>query len=328
MPSQTLSGTQLSLTALQESDQQAFERLLSSMLKKDIDPSGFTRGAVTVDATDGNYANTPVSVARAKANVSLWPYQGNQSIRYRRISMAALKTRFGSTIRADLPTTTRKLMQIFMTANGLFDRSAQVVDAPVPAVGNVTITFTAGQFLLYGGTAFAVKPFQRQLKDVIKDTTLPGFRVVGDFSNADKTRLMDQMTADNTANLPYPLEPALTTFGAPTKLTGYRYDNTKIRATATGDGYYLGYVDLIYTRYDFGWSTNGSQFLVTGPSTPTTAYMIAQVAAQTGFPITLADVNVQSYPPVASGQVDTLTITFKDANLRYTGELTIDYKAN
>ncbi|MNB72882.1 hypothetical protein D3C87_1085020 [compost metagenome] len=328
MPSQTLSGTQLSLTALQESDQAAFEHLLSTMLKSGIDPSAFSYATPTVDPVDGNYANTLVKVAREKANVSLWPYSAQQSIRYRRIGMPAMKTRFGGTIRADLPTTTRKLMEIFLTSNGLYDRSAQFVDAPVSAVGNVTITCNAGQFLLYGATSFAVKPKQRQLVDVIKDTTIPGFRVLSDFTPVAKTRLMDQMTADNTANLPYPLEPAMTTFGNPTKISGYRYDNTSIKATAAGDGYYLGTVDLIYTRYDFGWSTNGAQFLVTGPSVPTIAYMVAQVALQTGFPITAADVNAQTYPSVPSGQVDTLTITFKDTNLRYTGELTIDYKAN
>ncbi|MNO07828.1 hypothetical protein D3C81_2301920 [compost metagenome] len=56
--------------------------------------------------------------------------------------------------------------------------------------------------------------------------------------------------------------------------------------------------------------------------------MINAVAAQTGFPIVLADVDIQTYASVPSGQVDTLTITFKAANLRYAGELTIDYKAN
>jgi hypothetical protein len=217
-------------------------------------------------------------------------------------------------------------MRIYLTSNGLFDRSGQVVDQPVTAVGNQTITFTPGQFMLYGGAAFAIKPKQRQLVDVIKETTLVGFRELGYFSNDPKERLLNQMQADNP--LPYPLEPALTSFGEPIKISGYRYDNTQIRATATGDGYYLGDVDLVYTRYDFGWSTNGSQFLVNGPSVPTTAYMVAQVALQTGFPITVQDVNVQSYPTIPSGTLETLTITFKDDNLRYTGELTIDYKAN
>jgi len=328
MPSQTLNGTQLSLTALQESDQEAFEHLLSTLLKKDIDPSGFERGAVTADPTDAQYATTPVKVARDKAHVSLWPHSDSQTIRYRRLAMAALKARFGTTIRADLPTTTRKLMQIFLTSNGLYDRSEQVVDAPVTVVGNQTITVNPGQFLLYGGTSFTIKPKQRQLVDVIVDTTLVGFRTVGYFSNDPKTRLLDQMASDNGPTLLYPLEPALTSFGVPEKISGYQYDNTKIRATATGDGYYLGSVDLVYTRYDFGWSQNGAQFLVQGPSKPTTLYMVQQVALQTGFPIAVADVITQTYANVPSGEVETLTIAFRDDNLRFTGELTIDYKAN
>lgn len=328
MPSQTLSGTQLSLVALQGSDQEAFESLLSTLLKKDIDPSGFEHGVVTADATDAQYANTLVQVVREKSHVSMWPYQGTQSIRYRRLTMAALKARFGATIRADLPTTTQKLMSIYLTSNGLFDRGDQVVDEPVTVAAAKTITFKPGLFLAYGGSSFTIKPKQRQLVDVIKETTLVGFREVDYFSNPAKDRLINQMGADNGPTLPYPLEPLLTSFSVPEKISGYRYDNTKIVATASGDGFYLGAVELIYTRYDFGWSTNGSQFLVNGPSVPTVAYMVAQVALQTGFPITAADVNAQSYPSIPSGQVETLTVTFKDDNLRYTGELTIDYKAN
>ncbi|MOA42431.1 hypothetical protein D3C78_1644780 [compost metagenome] len=134
-------------------------------------------------------------------------------------------------------------------------------------------------------------------------------------------------TANNTS-LPYPLEPALMTFGDPQKVSGYRYDNTTITVSAVGDGFYLGSVELTYSRYDFGWSQGGAQFLVNGPGTPTTQYMLNAVAQQTGFPIVLADVNIETYPPVPSGELSTLTITFKDTNLRYTGELTIDYRAN
>ncbi|MNF18122.1 hypothetical protein D3C80_2220240 [compost metagenome] len=49
---------------------------------------------------------------------------------------------------------------------------------------------------------------------------------------------------------------------------------------------------------------------------------------QTGFPIAVADVITQTYANVPSGEVETLTIAFRDDNLRFTGELTIDYKAN
>lgn len=326
MTSQTLNGTQLALTALQVSDEEAFKQLLSTLLKNSADSAGFEYSDVTADPTDPKYATALVKVNRDEAHVSLWPYQEAQSIRYKRIPVAALGERFGTTIRADLPTTTRELMRIFLTSNGLADRSEQVVDQPVSATGNQTFVVNPGQFLLWGSAPFLIKPKQRQLVDVIKETTLLGFRELGYFSNDPKERLLNQMQADNP--LPYPLEPALTSFGAPLKISGYRYDNTQIRATATGDGFYLGEVDLVYTRYDFGWSTNGSQFLVNGPSVPTIQYMVQQVALQTGFPITAADVNAQSFPTIPSGSLETLTITFKEDSLRYTGELTIDYKAN
>lgn len=326
MTLQILSGSTLALTALQVSDQEAFKQLLNTMLKSGVDSSGFEFDDVTPDPTDPTYATASVKVNRDQANVALWPYQGAQPIRYRRLPMTALKARFGATIRADLPTTTQELMRIYLTSNGLEDRSAQVVNEPVTAVGEHAIAFSANQFLIWGSVPFTIKPKQRQLVDVIKETTLVGFRELGYFSNDPKERLLNQMQADNT--LPYPLEPALTSFDTPIKISGYRYDNTQIRATATGDGFYLGDVDLVYTRYDFGWSTNGSQFLVNGPSVPTIQYMVAQVALQTGFPITVQDVNAQSYPSVPSGSLETLTITFKEDNLRYTGELTIDYKAN
>ncbi|MNZ78921.1 hypothetical protein D3C78_975140 [compost metagenome] len=280
-----------------------------------------------IDA-DPQYALTAVSVDRSKADVALWGYQNSLDIRYRRISLDALKAKYGSVIRADVPTTAKELMAVYLSANGLADRSTQVVDRPITALGNVSLQIADGQFMLYGTSTFTLKPKQRQLVDVIKDTTLNGFRAVGDFTGTATARLIANMGTENTASLPYPLEPALLTFGVPEKVSGYRYDNTKIKVTASGDGYYLGTVDLIYSRYDFGWSQGGAQFLVQGPSIPTTQYMINAVAAQTGFPIVLADVDIQTYASVPSGQVDTLTITFKAANLRYAGELTIDYKAN
>ncbi|MNO14072.1 hypothetical protein D3C76_37130 [compost metagenome] len=327
MASQILSGAEFTLAALKESDQEAFQRLLGSLLKVGIDPSGFQYGPIRVEA-DTQYAKTAVSINRSRADISLWGYQNAQDIRYRRIALSALKSKYGSTIRADAPTTTKELMSIFCHANGLHDRSDQVVDAPVSAIGNVTLQFKAGQFLMYGSDTFAFKPKQRQLVDVLKDTTVNGFRAAADFTPTPQALLISQMQADNAATLPYPLEPARITFGTPTKISGYRYDNTTIPVTYSGDGYYLGTVTLTYSRYDFGWSQGGAQFLVQGPSIPTTQYMINAVVAQTGLPIALADVNVETYASVPSGAVETLTITFKGTNLRYTGELTIDYKAN
>lgn len=326
MTSQILNGTQLTLTALQESDQAVFERVLGRMLKSGIDPAAFTRGTVRKDPAAADYAFCDVTVAREKANVSLWPYQGTQQIRYKRVGLPALAARFGTVVRADTPISARELFATYLTANGLYDRSKDIVDKQITAFGNVTFNVTEGDnFLLYGTTTLTFKPKQRQLVDVIKDTKLLGFRVVTDFAPLPKQVFVNQVTADNA--LLYPLEMNLLTLGTPQKLSGYQYDNTKIKLTATGDGSYLGSVDLTYTRYDFGWSTNGAQLLVTGPTKPTTAYMVSKVFELTGFPVSVDDVVVETYANVPVGTVETLTITFKADNLRYAGELTIDYKA-
>jgi len=296
------------------------------MLKSGSDPAAFTRGTVTKDPAAADYAFCNVSVAREKADVSLWPYQGSQQIRWKRVSLASLAARFGTVIRADTPISAKELFSIYTSANGLADRSKDIVDKQITAFGTVTLNVAEGDnFLLYGSTTFTFKPKQRQLVDVIKDTTLAGFRLVTDFAPVPKQVFMNQIAADNA--LLYPLEPNLLTLGTPSKVSGYQYDNTKIRLTASGDGYYLGSVDLVYTRYDFGWSTQGSQLLVSGPTKPTTAYMVSKVFELTGFPVTVDDVIVETYPNVAVGTVETLTITFKANNLRYAGELTIDYKA-
>lgn len=327
MPSQILNGAQLTLVALQESDQEAFQRLLGSLLKTGYDPTGFQHGPITADPDDAEYANAEVSVDRRKANIAYWAYQDSIPIRYRRIALEALKSRFGSVIRADLPVSKKELMAIYCASNGLYNRSDQIVDEMVMDLGATDLIIRDGQFLIYGQAAFEIKPFQRQLVDVIQLTTLNGFRTTDDFDSSAIELLFDQLSTGNQPSLPYPLESGLLTWGVPIKVGGYRYDNTSIEVEAFGDGYYLGKQTLIYTRFDFGWSTQGAQFLVDGPSTPTTTNMITSVSNQSGFPISLDDVVIESYDPVPSGELVTLTVFFKEESLRYTGELTIDYRA-
>ena len=327
MSSQTLNGSQLTLTALQESDQEAFKRLLSTLLKANIDPSAFVYSGVVTDPTDSEYAKLSCSIAREKAHISLWPYQDSQTLKYKRVGLPALKDMLGGTVRADLPTTVREMMSIYLTGAGLHDRSDQFQDTAVTGFGAVQVSVSPEQFLIYGATTLTLKPKQRQLPIVLPILEIPGFRELSDFSLDWKRVLIADLDEVNATTLPYNLELEWLSFDTPKKISGYRYNNTTISMTSFGEGYYLGTVDVTYTRYDFGWATEGSQFLVQGPEIPTTQYMLSKVAAITGFPLTVEDVILTTYPKVTKGGLSTLTIVFKENNLRYTGELTIDYKA-
>lgn len=328
MPLQTLNSAQLALAALQESDQEAFKRLLGLLLKPTVDPASFKHDAVIMDTNDPDYATTNVSIDRNKAHVSMWGYRDNQSIRFRRVSLEAIKERFGSIIRADLPATKQELLNIILSANGLYKRGYQVIDDTVAEHGEIDFEIQPGQFLLHGQTSFEVKPYQRQLQDVIVTGTIPGFRAAGDFEWFVE-RLLSTQLIDANQELMYPLEAQWLAWGSsPVKLSGYRYDNTSITVTAFGEGYYLGEYTVIYTRYDFGWANLGNQYLVDGPTRPTTQHMLDAISQQTGIPVGIDDVVVETYDLVPVGEVQTLTIFFKEDNLRFTGELTVDYRAN
>lgn len=327
MTSQTLNGPALTAAALKESDQEAFERLLGGMLKAGINPSAFEHGPITVDPASAEHAKTDVWVSRNKAHISLWGYRNSLPIRYRRVTLEAVKNRYGSVIRADLPTTKQALMSIYFHENQLHDRSAQILDGEVAELGQVAVAVEPNAFLLYGETAFTVKPLQRQLSNVITNRMLDGFRALSDFDPTPYERLITQLGLANAESLPFPLEPDLLRLGTPAVKGGYARDNTSIVVTGFGDGYYLGDVQLTYTRLDFGWATGGNQHYVEGPETPTTAYMLSAVSAATGYPLTLDDVIVETYPKVAKGSLETLTVFFKADCLRYVGELTIDYRA-
>jgi len=272
-------------------------------------------------------ATTQVSVARNKAHISVWPYTAPIDIQYKRISLPALKARYGEVIRADLPSTTRELVSIYLHSNGLFDRSEQFADGPVSQLGSLTLAVEGDQFLIHGIADFVIKPLQRFLAQVIKVTTVNGFRSVNDFQTDATAELLTQVQALNTTTLPYEFEPPRMTLSTPLKLNSRAEDNTSITVTASGDGYYLGDVTVVYSRYDFGWGAGGSQHYMEGPSLPTTQYMVAEVERLTGFPVSLDDVEIETYANVALGELATLTIFFKAESLRYTGELTIDYRA-
>jgi hypothetical protein len=325
MSLQILSGAQVTQHALRESDQEAFKRLLGFLLKPGVDPGAFKYSDIQGDVIDLDVTTANVSIDRRKANIDLWARQDDVAIKYRRTSLEAIKQRFGGVIRADLPATKQELLSIYLTGHGLYDRGAQAIDGNVLEIGNLTLEINEGEFLVYGLTTFELKPFQRQLDDILVNKKILGFRTSADFEWNPTDLLSDQLSSLNEG-IPYPLEPELMSYGTPVKLSGYRYDNTSIEVTAFGDGFYLGTTALIYTRFDFGWANVGSQYLVDGPTRPTASWMLSAISEQTGLPLSLDDIVVEAYDELEPGIVQTLTIFFKEDNLRYAGELTIDYR--
>ncbi len=327
MTSSILNGPSNTQAALQENDEQAFYRLLRSMVKSGVEVEGFEHTVPVSDPADPTQALIDVGIAPAKSMIDYWGYQDKIRLTYRRVPLSAVTARYGSVLRTDLPATTEQLMKGWFGRLGLHDRSDQFVEEPIEAFGPVTMEVKDGQFLLYGQAVFEVKPLQRQLTDVLPNRTIAGYRTPTDFDSNVKGTLIAQLTALNPDTLVYPLEADKLSMSQVEVLGGYAHDNSRIRLTAFGDGYYLGDLDVIYSRLDFGWYTMGEQIYMEGPTIPTVDYMLDQVSGQTGFPLSREDVVVVPYDPVPVGELATLTITFKPQNLRYVGELTIDYRA-
>ncbi len=327
MTSQLLNPGQLWLGVVRGSDEEAFQSLLSIMLKPGIDPKSFVHGAVTIDPSDPNKVTTPVSVSRAKADISLWQYTDSLAISYKRVKLSEISSYFGNVIRVDFPTTKREMMAVYFNLLNLHDRSDQIEDGDVLDTGVFEVNAVPGMAFLEGSTSFIVKPFQRQLTEVLQVTKVAGFRNPDDFTgDDDRVFLLDQIAAANP-DLRYPLEYENLSFDTPVKISGYAYDNTSVVLTARGDGVHIGNIEIVYTRHDFGWSTGGSQHYVEGPTVPTTQYMIDKVSELTGYRIKITDVIVDTYSAIPSGELETLTIFFNPESTRYAGELTIDYRA-
>lgn len=327
MTSPLLNPGQLWLGVVRGSDEEAFQSLLSIMLKPGIDPKSFVHGAVTPDPSDPNKVTTPVSVSRAKADISLWPYTDSLAISYKRVKLSEVANYFGNTIRVDFPTTIKEMMAVYFSRLGLHDRSDQVIDGNVDDLGVYEVSAIPGMAFIEGSTSFIVKPFQRQLTEVLQTTTIDGFRVAADMQSVDdRVFLLDQLSAVNP-DLRYPLEYENLSFDTPVNISGYARNNTSVVLTARGDGVHIGEIEIIYTRHDFAWSTGGNQHYVEGPSVPTTQYMIDKVTELTGFQIKITDVIVETYSAIQSGELETLTIFFNPESTRYAGELTIDYRA-
>lgn len=327
MTSSILNGQGNSQAALQESDAAAFKRLLRSMVRAGVDVEGMVHGPVTDDPNDPLYGQVNVSIAPSQSSIEYWGYQDSIELKYRRIPFQGVVARYGEVLRTDLPTDSRTLMKAYFSRNGLYDRSEQIRPTAVDANGRVELAVEPGQFLLQGSAVFEIKPLQRQLATVLTERTVGGFREPNDFESDTKAALLAQLTARNTATLPYALQPEFTHLGHPENIGGAAFDNTSIAVSAHGEGYYLGTVSVVYSRLNFGWYTVGEQIYMEGPPVPTVDFMLNEVSRQTGFPVDRSDVIVESFDRLSSGELATLTIFFKPDNLRYTGELTIDYRA-
>ncbi len=327
MTSSILNRSGNTQAALQESDTQAFRRMLADMTKPNTPLDGFVYENIAQDSQDPARTTLQVRIVPAQAPISQWGYQDSLELNYRRVALPAVLARYGDVVRTDLPTSVRAMMQAYFSAAGLYDRSEQFMDEPIESLGLTTISVIPEQFLLYGQGEIEVKARQRQLTEVLPNRLIQGFRGTPDFDANVILTFLEQLTALNEDTLPYPLQPEWVSFGHPTVLGGYAHDNTRVVLTAFGEGFYIGEADITYSRLDFGWYTIGSQIFIEGPPQPTLEHILDQVSSQTGFPLHPDDVEAQVFDPVEMDTVTTLTVFFKPDNLRYVGELTVDYKA-
>lgn len=312
--------------ALRETDSEVFVSMLQRVLKSGVTAQGFVYGDPV--AASGDTSTLNVSVDRDLSPVEHWQYTDSVQLTYKRIPLTAVTNRYGNVLRADLPTTVREVVKDYLLGLGFHDRSAQFTDANITTYGNETVTVGEGSLLLHGSAPFTVRPLQRQLSTVLSNTTVAGFKVPTDFTTGPEELLYSQLEAANTDTLPYPLESDKTSIGTLEVVSGYRDDNTRATITATGDGYYLGSVQVIYTRVDLGWYSNGEQYLVDGPRTPNLSDILDNLSTQIGLPLTITDVRPQNFTQLPVGSVTTLTIPFTEDNLRYVGEITVDYRVS
>lgn len=327
MTSSKSNGVLLTEDALKVSDKEAFELLLSGLMKPNVPLGSFDHDAPVLTGTDRRTTSVNVRVSDTNTDASLWGYRGTQKIQYRRVGLNEVGRKYGTVLRADLPTTSRVLMSNFFKTHGLFDRSDVFVDEVITTLNEHTFFTKADSFLLTDSFNFNVRPLQRKMDEFVLVTKVAGFRTPDDFTDNATKHLVDQVEAANTATMPYKFDRGLTSFRTPSASNGAQFDNSRVNMQAIGDGYYFGFVFIDYTRYDFGWADGGRPIFMTGPTMPTTQYILDQVTKLTGFPVALSEILVKTYSAVPVGEVETITLQFVGGNLRYVGDITVDYKA-
>lgn len=328
MTSSVSASVQFSLDALKVSDKEAFEMLLSKLLRPGIPVDSFSHDVPLRENQFQVRSSVFVKVAESNANAALRPYQGSLKISYNSIGLNDIGVKYGKVVRAEIPTTTQEVMSHYFKANGLYDRSALFVNDPITQLGERTFFLKPESFLLATAFNFIVKPIQHLLADVVLVDHIPGFRTAADTQLPVKQVLSKQVEEANPTTVIHPFDTSLIDFTGPTSLNGAQFDNSSTTMGAIGDdGHYKGIKRVYYTRFNFAWYDNGRPIFMTGPAVPTTAYIVAQVAKLTGFNVVESDMRRVTLDAVPKGTVETITLPFLNSNQRYVGDITVDYKA-
>lgn len=327
MTSLLLNGSALSVSALQLSDEGAFQALLTTLVKRSVPLTMFKRDTpVPVEDTE-TQSIINVSIAKESAPVNMWAYRDAQPVTYNRLAMSKVAAKYSPTIYADFPISNTDLFSGYLNKAGLYDRGDQVVEGTVTAPGKVTLTAVPDSFMLTGSFAFTVKQATKYLVDVVPSTGLTAFDVARDMTGTAADKLVANVNLLNGSTLPRPITTSEVKFGAPSILDEYDGINTEVEMLSNNSEVFLGSVLLTYHRVNFSWLLNGEQMVLKGPSAVTTQLLLDRIRTKTGYTMNLDDLVVQPYDPVPKGTTATLTVVVNEASLRYVGEITIDYTA-
>lgn len=322
-----LLNTPLSVKALEQDDEGAFELLLQSMLVVGTPASVFNRTPSVATGLNDVQTKTTVKVAKERAPVNLWIYKDSTEIKYNRIRLLDVAKKYLPVVYADFPTSKKALLSQYLTKNGFFDRSSDAVDGAVTAPGTATIAVIPASFLLTGQQAFTVKQAPKFLDDVVTSRQLVTFDATKHMNGAAFTVMVAAINAQNAARLPRPMTATEVKASVPRLVDEYDEFNTEVDILNSGSEVYLGKVTLTYHRVNFMWLLSGAQMVLSGPSAVTTQILLDKIRLKTGYTMEIDDLVVERYTPVPKGQMQTLTVTVAPTSLRYVGEITIDYTA-
>lgn len=317
----------LSVKALEQDDEGAFEALLQSMLKPGTLASIFNRTTSVATGLNDVQAKTTVKVAKERAPVNYWVYKDSLELKYSRIRLLDIAKKYLPVVYADFPTNKKALLSQYLIKNGFHDRSADVIDGTVTAPGTTTLVISPGSFLLTGQQAFTVKQAPKFLDDVVTVTKLDTFDATKHMTGAAFAVMVAGVNRQNVTRLPRPITATEIKASVPRQLDEYDEFNTEIDLLNNGSEVYLGKVTVLYHRVNFMWLLSGAQMVLNGPSAVTTQILLDKIRLKTGFTMEIDDLVVERYDPVPKGQMRTLTVSIAPTSLRYVGEITIDYTA-
>lgn len=317
----------LSVKALEQDDEGAFELLLKSMLTPGTPANIFSRTASVATGLNAVQTKTTVKVAKERAPVNMWVYKDSVEIKYSRILLGDVAKKYLPVVYADFPTSKKALLSQFLIKNGFFDRSADVVDGTVTTPGTATLAIIPGSFLLTGQQAFTVKQAPKFLDDVVTSRQLVTFDPTKHMNGAAFAIMVTAINTQNASRLPRPMTAIEVKASAPRLVDEYNEFNTEIDILNNGSEVYLGKVTLTYHRVNFMWLLSGAQMVLSGPSAVTTQILLDKIRLKTGYTMEIDDLVVEQYDPLPKGQMRTLTVTVAPTSLRYVGEITIDYTA-